>query len=487
MIDRLEAIGRIQALIEHMDRAAQDRKELLDKVHPMHRDSALNLVYYLALRAHSIEDLQDYLSTRGLSALRFAESDTYNNLNCVLGWLKEEHDPECTIRYQDASDRLNRNSEALFAQPGPFPVAMVTLSGKRFEKSPEMISTLIAAGMRVARINCGHDSHRTWIRMAQAVRHASDTLGLPCAIHFDLSGPKMRVGSIFQADGSPRRKAGFRIGERIVLSTHKPSKADLKSFDWWLIPAIEGLIEHLEPGMEVFFDDGIASGSVVSVSGDLAWLELSFVETEVVRIKLDAGLNIPGLSAHYAALTDEDRVHLEEILPFAQSVGLSFVNAPGDIADLVGLLEASAYRPGLIVKVETPKAFADFPALLFALMRYEKAGVMIARGDLGLSVGFGRLSEVQEEVLWLCEAANVPAIWATQVLEKMLSKGVPSRAEITDVATAVGAECVMLNKGDHQIEALGILQDILRRMHGHYRKKRLVMRPLSLAQAFWEG
>jgi len=487
MIDRTEAIDRIESLLRVMDQFVLQHQSTIESVHPSHWESARNLACYLALRAHSIEDLQDFLSTRGLSALRFSESDTYNNLKCVLGWLKEDHDPHCTIRYQEASDRLLRNTSALFVQEGPFPIAMVTLSAKKFEKDPEMIPTLLAAGMRVARINCGHDAPKTWIKMARAVRQASDSLGLPCAVHFDLSGPKMRIGQLFSADGGPRRKAGFRIGERIVLSTYKPGKADLKSFDWWLIPAIEGLIEHLEPGMEVFFDDGIASGSVVSVSGELAWLELSFVETEVVRIKLDAGLNIPGLSAHYAALTDEDRVHLEEVLPFAQSVGLSFVNTPGDIADLVGLLEASAYRPGLIVKVETPKAFADFPALLFALMRYEKAGVMIARGDLGLSVGFGRLSEVQEEVLWLCEAANVPAIWATQVLEKMLSKGVPSRAEITDVATAVGAECVMLNKGDHQIEALGILQDILRRMHGHYRKKRLVMRPLSLAQAFWEG
>jgi len=487
MIDRLEAIGRIQALIEHMNRAADERKDLLSEVHPLHRESALNLVHYLSLRAHSIEDLQDYLSTRGLSALRFAESDTYNNLNCVLGWLREEHDPNCLIRYQAASDRLNRNSESLFAQDGPFPVAMVTLSGKRFERSPDMVPTLLAAGMRVARINCGHDSHKTWIRMAQAVRHASDTLGLPCAIHFDLSGPKMRVGSIFQSDGSPRRKANFRVGERIVLSANKPTKADLRSFDWWLIPAIDGLIEGLRPGMEVFFDDGIASGSVHSTSSDRALVDLSFVEMEGVRIKVDAGLNIPMLAAQYEALTEDDRLHMSLVLPYADSLGLSFVNRVEDVELMIKILNAVDFKPGLVLKVETPKAFSDFPRLLFALMRYPKIGVMIARGDLGLSVGFGRLSEVQEEVLWLCEAANVPAIWATQVLEKMLAKGIPSRAEITDAATSVGAECVMLNKGDHQVEALAILQDILTRMHGHYRKKRLVMRPLSLAKSFSEG
>ena len=108
--------------------------------------------------------------------------------------------------------------------------------------------------------------------------------------------------------------------------------------------------------------------------------------------------------------------------------------------------------------------------------------VMIARGDLAVECGFERLAEVQEEILWLCEAAHVPVIWATQVLESLARTGLPSRAEITDAAMGNRAECVMLNKGPHIIDALEMLADILVRMQDHQHKKRSMLRALSLAQ-----
>ena len=89
---------------------------------------------------------------------------------------------------------------------------------------------------------------------------------------------------------------------------------------------------------------------------------------------------------------------------------------------------------------------------------------MIARGDLAIECGYERLAEVQEEILWICEAAHMPAIWATQVLETLAKSGLPSRAEVTDAAMGVRAECVMLNKGPYIVEALEMLDDILRRM-----------------------
>ncbi|HTQ08558.1 MAG TPA: pyruvate kinase [Fimbriimonadaceae bacterium] len=104
--------------------------------------------------------------------------------------------------------------------------------------------------------------------------------------------------------------------------------------------------------------------------------------------------------------------------------------------------------------METRTAFENLPELLLAALRLHRAGVMIARGDLLVEIGYERLAEVQEEILWLCEAAHVPVIWATQVLEGLAQKGLPSRAEITDAAMGVRAECVMLNKGPHIIEAV---------------------------------
>jgi len=117
-------------------------------------------------------------------------------------------------------------------------------------------------------------------------------------------------------------------------------------------------------------------------------------------------------------------------------------------------------------------------------MRSPRIGVMIARGDLAVECGYQRLAEVQEQILWICEAAHVPVIWATQVLESLAKEGVPSRSEITDAAAGVRAECVMLNKCPYIVKAVGALDDILRRMEGPQRKSRSTLRKLRLAELF---
>jgi pyruvate kinase len=124
------------------------------------------------------------------------------------------------------------------------------------------------------------------------------------------------------------------------------------------------------------------------------------------------------------------------------------------------------------------------PSLLLTAMRHERVGVMIARGDLAVECGYERLAEVQEEILWICEAAHCPAIWATQVLETVAKQGTPSRAEITDAAMGHRAECVMLNKGPHIEHAVSVLDDILRRMESHQTKKRAMLRALRMAMNF---
>ncbi len=127
----------------------------------------------------------------------------------------------------------------------------------------------------------------------------------------------------------------------------------------------------------------------------------------------------------------------------------------------------------MILKIETRRAFEHLPGMLLAALGGDRAaGVMIARGDLAVECGYQRLAEVQEEILWLCQAAHLPVIWATQVLDRLAKTGRPSRAEITDAAMGVQAECVMLNKGPRILEAISVLDDILRRMERHHRKKR---------------
>ena len=160
-------------------------------------------------------------------------------------------------------------------------------------------------------------------------------------------------------------------------------------------------------------------------------------------------------------------------------VGLSFVRKPADIALLQQQLKRlDTKKLGIIIKIETRTAFEQLPELIFSLLGSPVAGVMIARGDLAVECGYERLAELQEEILWLAEAAHLPVIWATQVLEGLVETGRPSRAEVTDAAMGERAECVMLNKGPHIIEAIQMLDSILQRMQGHQWKKRSLLRRL---------
>ncbi len=199
----------------------------------------------------------------------------------------------------------------------------------------------------------------------------------------------------------------------------------------------------------------------------------------------EKGISLPDTLLNVPALGEEDARHVSFIAAHADMVGFSFVQQPADIDQLRSALK-DAGRPdlGLVLKIETAAAFARLPELLMSAMHSPAVGVMIARGDLATQVGYERLAEVQEEILWICEAAHVPVIWATQVLETLAKKGLPSRSEITDAAMGERAECVMLNKGPYVLDAVRLLDDILRRMSGHQSKKRSMLRPLSIARRF---
>ena len=144
-------------------------------------------------------------------------------------------------------------------------------------------------------------------------------------------------------------------------------------------------------------------------------------------------------------------------------------------------------QPAIVLKIETRRGFENLPDMLLTAMASPCCGVMIARGDLAVECGFERLAEVQEEILWICEAAHIPVIWATQVLETLAKEGIPSRAEITDAAVAQRAECVMLNKGPQVVAAVRVLDGILHRMQGHQSKKQSMMRELRLAKGAYAG
>lgn len=242
------------------------------------------------------------------------------------------------------------------------------------------------------------------------------------------------------------------------------------------------MLDHAKPGDPVWFDDGKIGGVFRSINPDGAIVEITQARPEGEKLGAEKGINLPETRLDIPALTPDDLEALKFIVQHADLVGYSFVRTESDVHQLLERLEElGGQNLGLVLKIETRKAFDDLPKLILASMRMRSIGVMIARGDLAVECGYQRLAEVQEEILWICEAAHVPVIWATQVLETLAKKGIPSRSEITDAAMGERAECVMLNKGPYAVTSVCVLADILRRMQDHQEKKRSMLRELHLA------
>lgn len=238
-------------------------------------------------------------------------------------------------------------------------------------------------------------------------------------------------------------------------------------------------------GEPIWFDDGKIGGIIRSVEPDAMRVEIVQARAKGENLRSDKGINLPESELHLPALTAEDIGRLPFIAAHADLVGYSFVRSTRDVDLLLGELDQVRGNPlGIVLKIETRKAFERLPSLILAAMRRPAVGVMIARGDLAVECGYERTGELQEEIMWIAEAAQVPVVWATQVLETLAKKGHPSRAEITDAAMAERAECVMLNKGPYVVEAVQMLDNVLRRMQNHQAKKTALLRPLSLAERF---
>ncbi len=239
------------------------------------------------------------------------------------------------------------------------------------------------------------------------------------------------------------------------------------------------VFRQVRAGERIWFDDGRIGGVVRRATRERLEISITDARDGGEWLAEDKGINLPDSALELPALGEQDRRDLAVVAKHADLVGLSFAQRAADVDRLRDqLARLGAAHLGVILKIETRLGFENLPDLAFAAMRSRAAGIMIARGDLAVECGYERLAEVQEEILWLVEAAHLPVVWATQVLESLAKSGRPSRAEITDAAMGVRAECVMLNKGPHVLEAIRVLDDILRRMQAHQSKKRPLMRAL---------
>jgi pyruvate kinase len=255
--------------------------------------------------------------------------------------------------------------------------------------------------------------------------------------------------------------------------------------------SLSAVFTDARPGERIFFDDGKIEGVIRAVrkEGGEPQLEVKITQAAkgTAKLRAEKGINLPDTKLNISALTPKDLEDLEFAIEYGDLVSLSFVRRPEDVAELIQELDRlGAAETGIILKIENRPAVEALPRILLTAMRRPVVAVMVARGDLGVEIGFERMAEIQEQILWICEAAHVPVIWATQVLESLVKRGLPSRAEVTDAAMSGRAECVMLNKGPHILLALDFLRDVLARMEEHQTKKSALMRKLSVAERAWK-
>jgi len=445
--------------------------------------SALNLAHYLALRRNDLRALQLELMPFGLSSLGRCEARVLPNLDAVIASLRAIAGEPDTASDQPSARAFFRGERLLRLEAervfGPTPPnravrIMVTLPPDA-ATSYEFVEELVARGMDCARINCAHDDREAWAAMVAHVRRAASELQRTCRVCIDLAGPKVRTAEIDLPSDDHR----VHIDDTILLCDKAVSApSDFAVRMRCTIPEVVG---HLRKGDPVWINDGRIGAVIEDVLPAGAVLRITAARAKGEKLRPDKGLNFPDTKLPVASLTDRDCEDLDFVAEHADIIGYSFVREPSDVQRLRSELAARRPDPervAIMLKIETAQAVRNLPDLIVEAGGHQPVAVMIARGDLAVEIGYRRLAEMQEELLWLCEAASVPVVWATQVLDGFVKNGVPSRAEFTDAAMAERAECVMLNKGPYVADAVALLDDVLGRMEGHQVKKTSRLRAL---------
>jgi pyruvate kinase len=445
--------------------------------------SALNLACYLALRRRDLRPFQEALIPWGLSSLGRSESHVLANLDAVIALLGAVVERDLKLvdsrpplrAFQRGPRCLERNAEeALGRRPAPRSVRILVTLPDEVADDPGLLREILRRGTDAVRINCAHGTPAEWERMIGHLHDAERKAGRPCRLLMDLAGPKARTGEILAP--ADRR---LRKGDLLLLTSDAPRPHPEAVFQ--ASCTLPQVLSQVEPRAAVWIDDGKIGCAVERRLPEGLLLRVTQARASGHKLQGGKGLNFPGTHIRLSPLTDKDREDLDFVAEHADLIGYSFVQDPEDVELLQDELAARLADPRakpLVAKIETERAVHKLPELIVAAAGRQPFAVMIARGDLAVEIGYQRLTEIQEEILWICEAAHVPVIWATQVLERLVKKGTPSRAEMTDAAMGERAECVMLNKGPFLAEAVTILDDVLTRMAAHQTKKSPRLRPL---------
>jgi pyruvate kinase len=337
---------------------------------------------------------------------------------------------------QDLVARRRRRKTKIVATLGPA------------SSTRDKIAALVEAGVDVFRLNFSHGTHEDHAERVASIRSIEEEIGRPIAILADLQGPKLRIGTFESGSVSLVAGQSFRLDMN-------PAPGDATRVH---LPHQE-LIDAITAGSDVLLDDGRVRLRVTAQHKDA----LDTVVIAGAQLSNRKGVNVPEIVLPLSALTDKDRRDLTAALEFgADWVALSFVQRPEDVAEARRLIEG---RAAIIVKLEKPQALDHLEQLIEM-----SDGVMVARGDLGVEMPAEDVPVLQRRIIAAVRRAGKPVIVATQMLESMISAPTPTRAEASDVATAVyeGTDAVMLSaetaSGDYPLEAVGIMDRIAARV-----------------------
>ncbi len=236
-----------------------------------------------------------------------------------------------------------------------------------------------------------------------------------------------------------------------------------------------GILNNVKVNDDVFIDDGKIELIVTKkIDENKVVAKVVNAKEDGVIIKEEKGINFPNSNLMLDAITDEDKENLKAVMEFADIIGISFAQTKNDIETLKNELKRHKKHLAIVAKIETKLAIQNLPEILVALSGIN-SGIMIARGDLAIEVGFENLAYIQEEIFDLCASSHTPVIYATQILENKMKTNLPSRAEITDAAFGQRADCIMLNKGAFAIDTIKTLNHILNQMHKIYKKNKQLL------------
>ena len=476
LLDALITLRR--DVVHDAEGAMETWRSLIDR--PSTAASIRNLADYLALRRHDLRSLQLGLMPWGLSSLGRMESRVLPTLDAVIRTLSlltpsaGDLPPRPSITsFFEGANQLEQNAcEVLGPEPLNRLVRIMVTLDTRAATDYAFVRNLVRAGADSLRINCAHDNPEAWAAMVQNGRLAAAELNRTVTICIDLAGQKPRIDAVLTPPDARRLVAG----DLLLLSAS--GLAPKPGVEFQARCSVASVIGQLTVGAAVSFDDGKMMTLAERVDDDQALLRVVQTGAKGKALRPGLGLNFPDSTISLPVLTPKDLDDLDFVAAHADAVGFSFVQRPEDVALLQNELRRRGRLPALIAKIETAEAVRNLPGIIVQAAGRQPLAVMIARGDLAVEIGYKRLAEIQEEILWLCEAAHVPVVWATQVLERLAQKGIPSRAEVTDAAMSERAECVMLNKGPHILDAVSLLDDLLVRMAAHQWKKTPMLRAL---------